>query len=108
MGSGVGIVLESPQGEKFEHAIKLEYPSSNNKAEYEALLVDEELALAAGAKRITIYSDSQLLVNQIQGSYEAQWEKMAKYSLKRKTFLENLKRPLPFKYQYQIMSRPTN
>ncbi|KAL0298937.1 UNVERIFIED_CONTAM: Retrovirus-related Pol polyprotein from transposon opus [Sesamum radiatum] len=77
-GSGAGVALESPQGDKFEYAIKLDFPSSNNEAEYEAFLVGCELALAAGAKRIVIYSDSQLVVNQVQGSYEARDEKMAK------------------------------
>ncbi|KAL2226398.1 UNVERIFIED_CONTAM: hypothetical protein Sindi_1998500 [Sesamum indicum] len=86
--SGAGIVLESPEGDKFEYAIKLEYPSSNNEAEYEAFLAGGELALAAGAMKIIIYSDSQLVVNQIQGSFETQDEKMAKHSLKAKDLLE--------------------
>ncbi|KAL0377767.1 UNVERIFIED_CONTAM: Transposon Tf2-12 polyprotein [Sesamum radiatum] len=87
-GSGAGIVIESPQGDKFEYAIKLEYPSSNNEAEYEAFLAGGELALAAGAKKVIIYSDSQLVVNQVQGSYEARDEKMAKYFAKAKNLLE--------------------
>ncbi|XP_011101938.1 uncharacterized protein LOC105179973 [Sesamum indicum] len=87
-GSGAGIVLESPEGDKFEYAIKLEYPSSNNEAEYEALLAGGELALAAGARKIVIYSDSQLVVNQIQGLFETRDEKMAKYSQKAKNLLE--------------------
>ncbi|KAL2237494.1 UNVERIFIED_CONTAM: Transposon Tf2-12 polyprotein [Sesamum indicum] len=86
--SGAGIVLESPEGDKFEYAIKLEYPSSNNEAEYEALLAGGELALAAGARKIVIYSDSQLVVNQIQGLFETRDEKMAKYSQKAKNLLE--------------------
>ena len=36
--SGTGIVLESPIGEKVNYALRLEFPASNNKAEYEALL----------------------------------------------------------------------
>ncbi|KAK4397959.1 Transposon Ty3-G Gag-Pol polyprotein [Sesamum angolense] len=47
-----------------------------------------ELALATGAKRIVIYSDSKLVVNQVKGSYEARDEKMAKYFLKAKNMLE--------------------
>ncbi|KAL0352498.1 UNVERIFIED_CONTAM: Retrovirus-related Pol polyprotein from transposon gypsy [Sesamum calycinum] len=86
-GSGAGVALESPQGDKFEYAIKLDFPSSNNEAEYEAFLAGCELALAAGAKRIVIYSDSQLVVNQVQGSYEARDEKMAKYFSKAKNML---------------------
>ncbi|KAL2245842.1 UNVERIFIED_CONTAM: Transposon Tf2-11 polyprotein [Sesamum indicum] len=87
-GNGAGIVLESPEGDKFEYAIKLEYPSSNNEAKYEAFLARGELALAAGARKITIYSDSQLVVNQIQRSFETRDEKMAKYSLRAKNLLE--------------------
>ncbi|KAL0415989.1 UNVERIFIED_CONTAM: Transposon Ty3-G Gag-Pol polyprotein [Sesamum latifolium] len=83
-----GVVLESPQGDKFEYAIKLEYPSSNNEAEYEAFLAGGELALAAGARKIVIYSDSQLVVNQVRGSYEARDEKMAKYFVKAKNLLD--------------------
>ncbi|KAL0311921.1 UNVERIFIED_CONTAM: Retrovirus-related Pol polyprotein from transposon opus [Sesamum radiatum] len=70
VGSGAGVVLEIPQGDKFEYTIKLEYPSSNN----EAFLVGGELALAAGAKKVVIYSDSQLVVK--------------KYFMKAKNMLE--------------------
>ncbi|KAL0368064.1 UNVERIFIED_CONTAM: Transposon Ty3-G Gag-Pol polyprotein [Sesamum calycinum] len=42
-----------PQGDKFEYAIKLDFPSSNNEAEYEAFLAGGELALAAGAKGLS-------------------------------------------------------
>ncbi|KAL0284052.1 UNVERIFIED_CONTAM: Retrovirus-related Pol polyprotein from transposon opus [Sesamum angustifolium] len=50
-GSGAGVALESPQGDKFEYAIKLDFPSSNNEAEYEAFLAGCELALAAGGEK---------------------------------------------------------
>ncbi|KAK4394062.1 hypothetical protein Sango_1877000 [Sesamum angolense] len=86
-GSGAGVALESPQGDKFEYAIKLDFPSSNNEAEYEAFLASGELVLEAGAKMIVIYSDSQLVVNQVQGSYKARDEKMAKYFSKAKNML---------------------
>ncbi|KAL0410689.1 UNVERIFIED_CONTAM: hypothetical protein Slati_3658600 [Sesamum latifolium] len=66
----------------------LEYPSSNNEAEYEAFLAGGELALADGVKKIVIYSDSQLVVNQVRGSYEARDEKMAKYFVKAKNLLD--------------------
>ncbi|KAL0423218.1 UNVERIFIED_CONTAM: Retrovirus-related Pol polyprotein from transposon gypsy [Sesamum radiatum] len=80
-GSGAGVALESPQGDKFEYAIKHRMRLSTKH-----FLAGCELALAAGAKRIVIYSDSQLVVNQVQGSYEAD-EKMAKYFSKAKSML---------------------
>ena len=36
--SGVGVILESPTGQKINYALKLEFSASNNKVEYEALL----------------------------------------------------------------------
>ncbi|KAI3461303.1 hypothetical protein Pfo_017966 [Paulownia fortunei] len=78
-GSGAGIVIESPQGDKFEYALKFEFLTSNNEAEYEALLAGLKLAFAAGARKLAIYSDSQLVVNQVRGEYEARDEKMIKY-----------------------------
>ena len=37
--SGAGIVLEIPTGEKISYALRLEFPTLKNEAEYEALLV---------------------------------------------------------------------
>ncbi|KAL0283655.1 UNVERIFIED_CONTAM: hypothetical protein Sangu_2875000 [Sesamum angustifolium] len=81
------IVSAPTRWKKFHLAIKFEFSTSNNEAEYEAFLAERELAIAFGAKKIVIYSDSQLVVNQIQGSYEAREEKMVKYLLKAKEML---------------------
>ncbi|KAL0355824.1 UNVERIFIED_CONTAM: hypothetical protein Sradi_4029300 [Sesamum radiatum] len=108
IGSGAGVVLESPQGDKLEYAIKLEYPSSNNEAEYEALLAGGELALAAGAKKIVIYSDSQLVVNQVRGSYEARDEKMAQYFVKAKTCWISLEKLQSSRYREPTTPPPIN
>ncbi|KAL0300439.1 UNVERIFIED_CONTAM: hypothetical protein Sangu_3121200 [Sesamum angustifolium] len=81
------IVSAPTSWKKFHLAIKFEFSTSNNEAEYEAFLAERELAIAFGAKKIVIYSDSQLVVNQIQGSYEAREEKMVKYLLKAKEML---------------------
>ncbi|KAL0323631.1 UNVERIFIED_CONTAM: hypothetical protein Sangu_1982400 [Sesamum angustifolium] len=51
-GSGAGVALESPQGDKFV-CYKIDFPSSNNEAEYEAFLAGGELALAAGRKGLS-------------------------------------------------------
>ncbi|KAI3444854.1 hypothetical protein Pfo_001519 [Paulownia fortunei] len=69
----------SPQGDKFEYALKFEFLTSNNEAEYKALLAGLKLAFAVGARKLAIYSDSQLVVNQVRGEYKARDEKMIKY-----------------------------
>ncbi|KAK4392686.1 Retrovirus-related Pol polyprotein from transposon opus [Sesamum angolense] len=70
-GSGVGVILETPQGDKIQYALRFSFDASNNEAEYEALLAGGRLAQAAGAKYLRAYSDSQLVVNQVNGEYEA-------------------------------------
>ncbi|KAG7572509.1 Ribonuclease H-like superfamily [Arabidopsis suecica] len=54
------------------------YPS-NNEAKYEALLAGLRLALAIGAENIIAYCDSQLVVNQLAGDYEAKAPRMEAY-----------------------------
>jgi ribonuclease HI len=43
--------------------------TTNNRAEYAALIAGLKKAISLGAKRITVNSDSELLVKQIQGLY---------------------------------------
>ncbi|XP_012834007.1 PREDICTED: uncharacterized protein LOC105954870 [Erythranthe guttata] len=78
-GGGAGIVLTNPDGDEFEYAQRFEFTASNNVAEYEALLAGIRLALAAGARKLLIKSNSQLVVNQVLGVYEAKEDTMAKY-----------------------------
>ena len=79
--SGVGVVLESPTGEKVSYALRLEFPASKNKAEYEALMVGLRLAREMGIKQVKVYSDSQLVINQVNGDYQAKGENMATYKI---------------------------
>uniref|UniRef100_A0A2N9J6Z4 Integrase catalytic domain-containing protein n=1 Tax=Fagus sylvatica TaxID=28930 RepID=A0A2N9J6Z4_FAGSY len=68
---GVGIVLKSPEGDIIKQVIRLQYPTTNNEAEYEALLVGLKTAKILGATELDVRSDSQLVVGQVNGDYEA-------------------------------------
>ncbi|XP_057793251.1 uncharacterized protein LOC131009864 [Salvia miltiorrhiza] len=81
-GSGLGIVLSSPQGDKMEQAARCGFKATNNEAEYEAMLAGLALAKELGAKKINVFSDSQLVVNQMQGTYQARDNKMTTYLTK--------------------------
>lgn len=78
-GAELGIVLISPDGLTIEHSIALGFPASNNKVEYEALLAGLKSALQLHASELMVYSDSQLVINQVSGVYEAKDDRMAKY-----------------------------
>ena len=59
--------------------VRLDFPATNNESEYEALIVGLDLAKAAGAARIVIYYDSQVITNQINEDYECKGERMKMY-----------------------------
>ncbi|XP_034707085.1 uncharacterized protein LOC117930552 [Vitis riparia] len=89
-GSGVGLLLKTPTGERLEQSIRLNFPASNNEAEYEAILSGLNLAITLNASKLKIHSDSQLVVGQILKEYEAKDERMTKYSLKVQESLNRL------------------
>jgi ribonuclease HI len=76
---GVGIVFKTPEGHLLKHSVRLQYPTTNNEAEYEALLTGLRIARELGATTLRIQSDSQLIVGQVNGEYEAKEDRMAKY-----------------------------
>jgi len=86
-GSGAGLVLHTPEGHKVTAAIRFEFTASNNEAEYEALLAGLRLADHLKAESVDIFSDSQLIVNQVKGQYQTRDEKMAAYLKKVKEAL---------------------
>ncbi|XP_077222206.1 uncharacterized protein LOC143856051 [Tasmannia lanceolata] len=78
-GSGAGLVLVGPDSFLLEYAIRLEFKVSNNEAEYEAVLSGLNLALEVNADCLKIHSDFQLIVEQVNGVYEAKECRMIKY-----------------------------
>ncbi|XP_074560646.1 uncharacterized protein LOC141816815 [Curcuma longa] len=79
-GSGVDILLHSPQGDVLQVAIKLKFRATNNEAEYEALLAGLQAAKYLGANRVIIYSDSQLVDQQIKGTFEIRSDQLKHYA----------------------------
>ena len=75
----VGVVLIPPEGETPKYAVKLQFLAMNNEAKYEALLTGLSLAKSLGAKNLIIQADSQLVIGQVKGNYEANEERMQKY-----------------------------
>ena len=62
-----------------QHSFRLGYKASNNEVEYEALLAKFRVVSNLGAKEMEVYSDSQLVVNQVQGSFEVKDPRMVDY-----------------------------
>jgi ribonuclease HI len=81
-GCGAWVIIENVEGVSVEYSLKCEFPTSNNQAEYEACLAGIRVAQESGASAITICSDSQLVVSQIQVDYHAKEPMLQKYHTK--------------------------
>ena len=84
------MVLLSPEGDVIECMIRLDFPTTNNEAEYEALVAGLDLTRAVGAISVVIYCDSQVITNQVNGDYECKGERMKRYQDKVKMRVDNL------------------
>jgi ribonuclease HI len=77
--SGVEVVLVNPKGQKFQYAIKLDLVTTNREVEYEAVLAVLSIAREMGVMNLEIWSDSQVVVGQVNGSFVFQGDKLIKY-----------------------------
>ena len=78
-GSGVGLILISPEKVIIEKFLRLDFSATNNEAEYEALLIGMAMVQRMGEKSIKLFSDSRLVVGQVKGEFEAKDERMQWY-----------------------------
>ena len=59
--------------------VRLDFPATNNESEYEALIAGLDFAKAAGAVKVVIHCNSQVITNQVNGDYECKGERMKRY-----------------------------
>ena len=87
-GSGAGLIMTSPDGIDTEYALRFGFQASNN----EAVIARLNFAYFMEANQLEVSSDSQLVVNQIEDSYEARGEKMILYLKKVRELLKKFVR----------------
>ena len=78
-GSGAGVVLVSPRGDKLSYVLQIHFDSSNNEAEYEALLYGLRMAISLGVRRLMVYGDSDFVVNQVMKKWDVRSPGMTGY-----------------------------
>ena len=67
--AGAGAVLLDETGNEVQALRRFLGVRTNNEAEYEALLLGLERALALGARRMSIRADSEVMVNHLNRTY---------------------------------------
>ncbi|GJS73888.1 reverse transcriptase domain-containing protein [Tanacetum coccineum] len=70
-GLGAGLMLVNPEGKEYTYALRFEFKTTNNEAEYEALIAGLRIAKEMQIQELAIFVDSQLVANQVNGLFEA-------------------------------------
>ncbi|GJY49850.1 reverse transcriptase domain-containing protein [Tanacetum coccineum] len=90
-GSGVGLILTSPEGAEFTYALRFRFEATNNEAEYEALIAGLRIAKEIGVKNLQANVDSRLVANQVNRTYIAKEADMIQYLEKVKTLTKGFR-----------------
>ncbi|KAM2904672.1 hypothetical protein COP2_004361 [Malus domestica] len=85
-----------------EYALRFKFKASNNEVEYEAFLAGLSLDKHLGVKRIDIFSDFQLVVNQVINNFDAKDSFMGAYLAQTQLLLKH------FHYQITQIPRAAN
>ena len=72
-------MIQTLEGDEIRCMIRLDFPTTNNEAEYEALVVRLDLAKAAGAENVVVHCDSHVVTSQINGGYKCKNKRMKRY-----------------------------
>ena len=78
-GSGVELILVSTERITIEKSLRLNFSTTNNEAEYEALLKGMVIVQKMGGKAVRVFSDSKLVMGQVRGDLEARDSRMQEY-----------------------------
>ena len=72
-------MLRSPEGDEIKCMVRLDFPTTNNETEYEALVAGLDLAKVVGAVSVVIHCNSQVVTKQVKGDYKCKGERIKKY-----------------------------
>ncbi|VVA39832.1 PREDICTED: LOW QUALITY PROTEIN uncharacterized, partial [Prunus dulcis] len=78
-GGGAGVVIINPERQATALSFKLDFPCTNNVAEYEAFIMGLSTAREMGAERVKVIGDSNLVLSQLQGSFAVKEATLALY-----------------------------
>ena len=70
--------------------VRLDFPTTNNEAEYETLVAGLDLAKVVGAASVIVHYNSQVITNQVNGDYECKGVRMKKYLEQAKRSVDDL------------------
>nr|GEW61950.1 reverse transcriptase domain-containing protein [Tanacetum cinerariifolium] len=90
-GFGAGLILTNPERIEFTYALRFRFDATNNEEEYEALIAELRIAEQMDVKNLHKNVYSQLVANQVNGTYIAKEVDIIKYLEKVRTLTSNFK-----------------
>ena len=72
-------MLRSPEEDEIKCMVRLDFPTTNNETEYEALVAGLDLAKVVVGASVVIHCNSQVVTNQVKGDYKCKGERIKKY-----------------------------
>jgi ribonuclease HI len=81
-GAGAGILFISLGGKQLKYVLQILWQATNNEAEYEALIHGLRVAVSLGIKRLLIYGDSAVVVNQVNKDWDCTKDNIDAYCAK--------------------------
>jgi ribonuclease HI len=79
IGAGAGLLFISPLRVHMRYVIRLHFATSNNVAEYEALVNGLRIAIELGVRHLDVRGDSQLVIDQVMKDSSCHDPKMEAY-----------------------------
>src|ERR1043165_3593260 len=77
--AGAGVVLVSPRKDEMRYVLQIHFPATNNEAEYETLLYGMRMAISLGVRRLMVFGDSDLVINQVMKEWDIRSPAMTTY-----------------------------
>ena len=90
--AGIGAVLYGESGEEIGFVSQSLGPTTNNVAEYKALIAGLGMALDRGVTDIEVKCDSQLVVSQVQGEWKIKSDQLRSLAAKAEILLRKFDR----------------
>ena len=88
--AAIGAIIKDEQGRLIARISRRIGTTTNNQAEYRAIIAALEKAIELGARHADIYSDSELVVKQINGKYRVKKPTLKPLHQKVRQLLDNL------------------
>ncbi|XP_043721093.1 uncharacterized protein LOC122668619 [Telopea speciosissima] len=96
-GYGARILLITPEDLYLPSAFRLEFPCTNNIAEYEACVIGLEATMTLGIKKLKVYGDLSIVIYQTQEKWKTKDEKLKPYQEHLEGMIKNFEE-IMFKY----------